>query len=144
MYGRAIYIRPTSLVMPVGYNNRKVLYLLSTNLMLIKSRHGFNSFHPWVWVTSFKPEPQEPGWCKTKQLLHAKERIPNDLQLHAMIFSTQLKDNWLAILWQASWPNSQEATNSRQKLLWHVKWKYQYWSCVEKHVLKYLLVYGHR
>lgn len=27
MKGRAVYIRPTSLLMPVGYKNRKVLYL---------------------------------------------------------------------------------------------------------------------
>lgn len=33
MYGKATYIRPTSLLMPDGYNRRKVLYLHDTDLI---------------------------------------------------------------------------------------------------------------
>lgn len=85
MCGRAIYIRPTSLVMPVGYNKMKVLYLHGIEYKIMMNE----------WIAGLKllpvtsndhktdelPEPQEPWRCKTKCLLHTKERVSNNLQL---------------------------------------------------------------
>jgi hypothetical protein len=49
----------------------------------------------WVQIQVIIPEPHEPWRCKTKYLLHAKERIPNNL--HSQEWKKLL--NWPMEIW---------------------------------------------
>lgn len=109
MCGRAIYIRPTSLVMPVGYNKMKVLYLHGIEYKIMMNE----------WIAGLKllpvtsndhktdelPEPQEPWRCKTKCLLHTKERVSNNLQLQT---------NESEFVHSYNWRKSQHDCNQHQ------------------------------